>query len=465
MIEQQYYSKIEIENIGPFKFSELKLRPLTILLGRNASGKSFIMRLLWTLGITLPDFQLLYQRIFKYVQDFYNTKRKELFQEVLKKLIEYFPEAYAKALKRNLSYCLEIDKVVDLLKNRNEDGRIEIETQFAKFKIIVTKEGEIRADWLVNPQNYVLKTLELLELTSDSIAILDKATNTRHGRLFKDVNELTMFFIEETLPLIIGGTLPPISGSPGVIALMIDGRSGLIRSAIPGSIPELEYTKWITIVYKSWISGNIDLTPIKEFLQEIGCKEIKIESIVEYPLIKVITWDGKELDLRKAPSGVRESLIPCLIMCCKTIEPCVVYFEEPEAHLHLKAIEEFIKSLTYVINKMFEFRKFLITISTHNPDLVYILSNMIMLSNLPENERFNIAKEIGYVINNQPLYLKPEWVSVYLIRRDDKEMESRIEEVKVNSKGIDENEFAKIAEEFLNKRSMILEKLPEELRV
>jgi len=40
---------ISVENFGPFERAEIKLRPLTIFIGRNSVGKSVLMRLLWAL--------------------------------------------------------------------------------------------------------------------------------------------------------------------------------------------------------------------------------------------------------------------------------------------------------------------------------------------------------------------------------------------------------------------------------
>jgi predicted ATPase len=49
---------VTVENFGPFEHAEIKLKPLTIFIGRNSVGKSLLMRLLWALAstpITLPS--------------------------------------------------------------------------------------------------------------------------------------------------------------------------------------------------------------------------------------------------------------------------------------------------------------------------------------------------------------------------------------------------------------------------
>jgi len=48
---------VTVEDFGPFEHAEIKLKPLTIFIGRNSVGKSMLMRLLWALAstpVTLP---------------------------------------------------------------------------------------------------------------------------------------------------------------------------------------------------------------------------------------------------------------------------------------------------------------------------------------------------------------------------------------------------------------------------
>jgi predicted ATPase len=49
--------KFYIENLGPFEKTEIELKPLTIFIGRNSVGKSFLLYLLWTLASAEPAFE------------------------------------------------------------------------------------------------------------------------------------------------------------------------------------------------------------------------------------------------------------------------------------------------------------------------------------------------------------------------------------------------------------------------
>jgi len=46
-----------IENLGPFEKTEIELKPLTLFVGRNSVGKSFLLYLLWTLASAEPAFE------------------------------------------------------------------------------------------------------------------------------------------------------------------------------------------------------------------------------------------------------------------------------------------------------------------------------------------------------------------------------------------------------------------------
>ena len=47
--------RITIENIGPFEQASLKIKPLTIIIGKNSVEKSILTYLTWMLIATTPD--------------------------------------------------------------------------------------------------------------------------------------------------------------------------------------------------------------------------------------------------------------------------------------------------------------------------------------------------------------------------------------------------------------------------
>ncbi|BDC17556.1 AAA family ATPase [Acidianus sp. HS-5] len=47
--------KVTLKNIGPFKGAEVNVKPLTIFVGKNSTGKSFLLRLLYAFSTALPN--------------------------------------------------------------------------------------------------------------------------------------------------------------------------------------------------------------------------------------------------------------------------------------------------------------------------------------------------------------------------------------------------------------------------
>ena len=48
-----------VENFGPIRASEIELRPLTLLIGPNATGKSYLLYLLWSLYRVEPSWEVI----------------------------------------------------------------------------------------------------------------------------------------------------------------------------------------------------------------------------------------------------------------------------------------------------------------------------------------------------------------------------------------------------------------------
>jgi Uncharacterized conserved protein len=51
---------VYIEGFGPFEKAELEVRPLTVFMGRNSTGKSMLLRLLWALSSAAPALEDVY---------------------------------------------------------------------------------------------------------------------------------------------------------------------------------------------------------------------------------------------------------------------------------------------------------------------------------------------------------------------------------------------------------------------
>ena len=59
-VEEDYVAvSLRLVNVGPFEEVEVEVSPLTIFIGKNSVGKSFLTQIIWALATTMPEFVLL----------------------------------------------------------------------------------------------------------------------------------------------------------------------------------------------------------------------------------------------------------------------------------------------------------------------------------------------------------------------------------------------------------------------
>jgi hypothetical protein len=179
----------------------------------------------------------------------------------------------------------------------------------------------------------------------------------------------------------------------------------------------------------------------RDFLEELGC-ELEFKPIGGVYAVYVKTWSGKELPLPLAPSGVRESI--ATVLALTFIDPSMVFIEEPEAHLHPRAVTRLARLIGVAVGY-----KGMIIVSTHSDHLFVALNNLIALSKVKggaEKLSFSGAEAID-----------PAMVAAYLVVAEGRR--AVVRELRVEDTGIPEDEFAKVTEELLEERSRIYDEL------
>lgn len=158
----------------------------------------------------------------------------------------------------------------------------------------------------------------------------------------------------------------------------------------------------------------------------------------------MVTWDGSVISLDIAPSGgVRESLLPVLSLI--NGESRVVIIEEPEAHLHPRAITRLARVIARAVNRGGKW----VILSTHSDYLLYGLSNLIEASGLSDEE----LKRRG--LGRGGDVLSPDKIAVYLVKSEPEKSASVLERIPVSIDGIEEEEFSEVATELAEESSLI----------
>jgi len=458
MGEQGRYTKLHIYDFGPFKEAHVELAPLTIFIGKNSLGKSMLLYLIWVLEKTAPKLGELYKivdehggmRLAEKCFDALETGRTpdKLIRQLILVFIKAFPQAWTKAIEEETRRTFGASSNEEIIRLGASRSRVIIDGRMGEIELTIDKKG-VLCRWkklnedVVNlvevegwPGGLTLDVREDGGWTSDTIS--------SHLDLLEGILWSSRSILREVLGG-LGGT------SKGVSAFLVDGRSGVERIFLTGH-PNVEFTirdilspdlKLTSVIRKcalDYTHGLIDLNApaLALLLNELGF-ELDIRKEFGVPRIFVRSWSGMVLPLERSPSGVRE-IIPIVLSLLDTYVP-IIYIEEPEAHLHPKAIRLVPRLMAYAINKLGKH----VRITTHSDILISQINNLIAMSADPEG-----ARELSYEPSE---LLKPGLVRAYWLRRADGHVE--VVELPVNETGFDEVEFAEVAEDLFVERSEV----------
>jgi len=438
--------KIAVRGLGPFDEAEVELAPLTLFIGRNTVGKSFLAYLIWTLSSLTPDFEAWIdavadsigsERLSRLTEEIVEeaARGREVAQQ-FKELARVFLEAFPKALRSSLRERLEKTfgcGLGELLGNRDE-GEIRVETHAASVTFKLRPDGiepsYARAD-IAGP----IHSLSIDVSGPGMVTIRWDGDLVERTTLRASSDVFTALF--STLARIVvhifdGWVAVTETGS----CLLVDGRAGIARTLLRPYIdptvargmlmPDEAYVRLYHRLAEDVAKGRIDVKPLAEFLAELG---IRVGTSFERGtyVLKVVSWTGHTTTLETASSGVRESLLTALALVSRL--PLVVIVEEPEAHLHPRAQRLLARLIINAINR---YRK-RVVVTTHSDYMLYAINNLLL--------RGELGREL---------------VRAYLIERGDGL--ARVKALEVGDEGISEEAFEEVVRELAEERADALEK-------
>ncbi|MBI4288828.1 MAG: AAA family ATPase [Chloroflexi bacterium] len=489
----------EVKNLGPIAEGAVDLKPLTIFIGKNNCGKSYLATLVYAVLKSLSGghldfrvFPLLYRHrtdVFYHSEFSYagapvswpaweswvkesvnaalspNGENVELpSQEVLARykaqVLEgatKITQSYAEGLQHELQRCYA-SKVVELRRRGSSTGDFAVSLKLQAMGMNFFLDGNtvtVRPDIAID--DHLVKKALLGTVKETGMHRLRGRPPYSPERLSNEILLESASFIYNSLlsdlwvsayylPAARSGILQShkalssyiVSRSPfaGIVDFEIPKFSGVIVDFL-SSLLRLERQK----------PGSLD--KLAKFLEgDVLRGDIKMEvDEHNYPEILYKVANGV-FPLHRTSSMVSE-VAPIVLFLRYIIKPGdVIIIEEPEAHLHPENQRKLARVLVGLVRA-----KVKVLITTHSDYLVQQLSNFVALGGVGEPDR---AKE-GYRVQD---YLNAEDVGAYLFKFDEAKDGSVVEEVKVNSsEGIDAEEFGKVAEELYDQSVTLQQKV------
>ena len=429
-----------IENFGPVKEADILRKPLTIFIGANATGKSYITYLLWCLSSTEPDFEGLRQRLPKK-----GLSAEKIGQAAKKYLLEIFEDP--KPLYLNLEEHLKNTFVVDDVRLLMKAG-----ARRCTFKICSDKE-EREIEFKIDDKGLGYTTKGLTKAIEKNLKIEPKLFHRRTS-LEMLWNEKRIYVTEPqadpifSMPYLI----PPLSDIllldgyyPYADTFIApDGRAGLMRAREPIVHEVFTTRKPISMnaVDRAFMGDIEALDPrkrnkktdnIADFIE--GMLNVKFQ-VRRTPPRYVVRIKGLDIPLQQAPSGYRE-LAP-LVLVLRHKERSDMFIEEPEAHLHPDAQTAIARGLASISKKGTD-----IVMTTHSIYVLDEVSNLLRLKKLSEQGK----KELGYKSWEG---LAPKDVSIYFFSAD-----GDVEPIKALKDGLSETGLDRITLEMANKHASV----------
>lgn len=370
--------EIEVTNFGPVKKATLNITPITVIIGENNKGKSFLSQLIFAIvstfrgvarstynqgfrTISLDDITSEYfvdwanneEEIKRYFKSFVKSeiKRDELIPMVVDYSSVYFAQWFDRLFKDNLERIFGVHSK-DLVSFGRSKSTIFIQvTPISKLIITIKKNGSISSRLELNSKEY-------LESAFSNKDILPSIESARTARFRKKQLKAIIEIIKPALHI------TPEIGYPYYLPA---GRGGLIDSweTISSALINLAATAIPRGLYMPPIPGtsamfyNILQSLTGRHTKEFASVCEKFQDIFDGDVVVAIDGDikGKRkiqysftagaetrfIDIIHASSMIKELGPLYLIIKGALRKRDIFIVEEPESHLHPKAQRDFIE--------------------------------------------------------------------------------------------------------------------------
>ena len=414
--------RLRVENFGPISRAEIEIKPLTVLIGKNGSGKSMLAQLIYTLMdlrnhapylmfpiiISSQKIGEISKRIKSVEEMTPHSLVKMIGDAIIGCLTPYLSEALRGLLERN--FAMELKSLVNLYSDH-----VRVECFYSEHSVLeftISKDGDLSTKFNVEMVDELINEV----LTDERVKrFVDIALHSKEERDFVDA---VIMMVGER---ILEHALPkrPISSAFYIPA----GRAGLLEGyeAVSSALIALAPTAPLRGIFMPPLPGMASefyslllrlkgkrgsFSEVAELFKDLIEGDIVFEEL-EVPkgkskMVYRFKFKDKEssIDLIHAASMVKE-LSPIYLVLRELVdEGDLLIIEEPESHLHPAAQIRLMEIFARLVNEGLR-----ILITTHSDIVLRELSHLVME---------------GLTGSKTEASLKPDDVVVYLLKPDEK---------------------------------------------
>jgi predicted ATPase len=367
-------TRIYVKDFGPVAAADIELKPLTVLMGPNNTGKTYISTLL-LIADSIIDSLKLYPTLPEIIRDKPNVSDFDI-----------------QILEKSFARLYSVSNLGELVKRDADSGVVSIQFKQLKdaggihfdVKIVITKDGNIQVNLQMQPFRPYMGGV--VYIPAERAGIM---------RTYKQLLRLYLeSFPHITFPPTLEIRLRKIMGEESIRRIRIPGVVSILLDEIL-SIDKFTINERAESKYR----GALELLE-DETLQ--GVIELGEDLAVTYTEKR----SGQSFDLINTSSMVSE--VSAIYILTKLLRPNSWFvIEEPEAHVHPKGqmgIARFLAALARSGVNVF--------ITTHSDLIALKLANMVGLAKLKEDDRVSL----GYRPDE---YLEREKLALYFMDPED----------------------------------------------